>query len=151
MDTTNLRGAARFNTIRDRILAVIARSGPVEVGMEFFNDVQHTASSTESVWLHGVVHLALAGVGLHAVYIAPATLKKWMTGRGNKVEKDEMVTAIAKQYGGRLADHNASEAYGLACLALERARFAAGEPSIRGLRFNDYEKGAMMKWKRAFQ
>jgi len=103
------------------------------------------------VWLHGVIHAAIYDAcGRNALYIAPATLKKWMTGRGNKVEKPEMVTAIGKQYGVRIANHNAAEAFGLGCLALERARHVSGFASLRGRPFNAYEKKAMLSWRRAF-
>lgn len=118
--------------------------------MEFYGVDNTRSSSIEIVWLHGVIHVALDDLGLNAVYVPVPTLKKWMTGRGIKVEKDDMIKGIAGHYGARIDNHNAAEAYGVACLTMERARHLAGKPSMRGPAFAPYEREAMMKWKRAW-
>ena len=148
--TNKSTGAQRLQETRNRIEASLNQWRPDEIVVEFFNDVMHTRSSAECVWLHGITHLTIHDVGLApALYISPATLKKWMVGRGNKVEKEEMVKAITEQYGETIEQHDAAEAYGLACLALERARYTLGEESIRGRAFTEYEREAMLRWRRS--
>lgn len=143
-------GAPRFRAIRDRVVELARRYEVREVGMEFYGVDNTRSSSIEIVWLHGVLHVALDDLGLNAVYVPVPTLKKWMTGRGIKVEKDDMIKGIAGHYGARLDNHNAAEAYGVACLTMERARHLAGKPSMRGPAFAPYEREAMMKWQRAW-
>jgi len=147
-----MQGAARIALIRDRVIALIRAFNPEEIVAEFFNAVHTSQSSTHVVWLHGVVMTSIVSTWetKNPLYIAPSTLKKWMAGRGNKVEKAEMVKSIAKQYGTRIDEHDAAEAYGLAVLGLERARYTSGMESLRGRAFTKYEKGVLPRWARAF-
>jgi len=149
--TSKLRGAERLRDLCDRIAQVIALYEPDDVVAEYYGVDRTRSSSVQTVWLHGAVHLALHAKSMQALYIAPSTLKKWMTGRGAKVEKPEMVAAIERSYGFAVRDHNAAEAAGLAVLGLERARHVNGLESIRGRAFTEYEKGAMVGWQRAFR
>jgi crossover junction endodeoxyribonuclease RuvC len=50
--------------------------------------------------------------------IAPGTLKKFVTGKGNS-KKDLMLLNVYKKWGVEFQDHNLADAYGLARLALE--------------------------------
>lgn len=150
--TGKLAGADRIAAIRDRVIVLVHAYNPDEIVAEFFNAVHTSQSSTHAVWLHGAVMTAIVATWSqkNPLYIAPSTLKKWMSGRGSKVEKEEMVRSIAEQYGTRIEEHDAAEAYGLAVLGLERARYAAGMESLRGRDFTAYEKGVMPRWARAF-
>lgn len=56
----------------------------------------------------------------HANYkiIAPGTLKKFVTGKGNS-KKELMLLKVYKKWGVEFEDHNLCDAYGLARMALE--------------------------------
>jgi len=150
--TKRVSGARRFMEIRDRVVELLARYNIDDVGMEYYGVDNTRSSSISIVWLHGVLHLALASRGLNALYVPVPTLKKWMTGRGNKVEKPEMVSGINNLYGQRFTpeQHNAAEAFGVACLVAERSQHRQSLPSVRGGPFSEYELTAMAKWERAF-
>jgi crossover junction endodeoxyribonuclease RuvC len=51
------------------------------------------------------------------VIVAPSSLKKFITGKGN-AQKDEMMLAIHKRWGVTITDDNEADAYALAHVAL---------------------------------
>lgn len=153
--------AGRIAEIRDRIVALAREHNPDLIGCEFFGVAagggKQRASAIEVVWLHGNVHVALVEAGFAAPYfIAPATLKKWYTGRGNKVEKPEMIDAFERYYAVRVEEHNANDAACIAFALHERARYEAGLGPLRlahadalGV-WSEYEMEKMQSWTRAF-
>lgn len=149
--------AGRIAEIRDRIVALAREHAPDLIGCELFGVAaganKQRASAIEVVWLHGNVHVALVEAGFAAPYfIAPATLKKWYTGRGNKVEKPEMVDAFERFYGVRVEEHNANDAACIGFALHERARREAGLGPLRkgDSDFTPYEVEKMQSWERAF-
>ena len=68
--------------------------------------------------LHYITRLFLFRNGLNYKIIAPGTLKKFVTGTG-RAKKDLMLLKVYKKWGVEFDDHNLSDAYGLARMALE--------------------------------
>lgn len=69
--------------------------------------------------LGGAVKLALyemenVGKGNYPVIVAPTSLKKYVTGRGNGVQKNQMLLQVYKKWGVEFPDDNAADSYGLA-------------------------------------
>lgn len=65
--------------------------------------------------------------GWHGQYpyiIPPTVLKKYVTGRGNKVNKNEILLQVYKKWGVEFSDDNAADSYALAHLASGRASLA---------------------------
>ena len=68
--------------------------------------------------LHFMTRLFLFKNHVNYKIIAPGTLKKFVTGTG-RAKKDLMLLKVYKKWGVEFDDHNLSDAYGLARMALE--------------------------------
>jgi crossover junction endodeoxyribonuclease RuvC len=68
--------------------------------------------------LHFLTRLFLFKKHVNYKVIAPGTLKKFVSGKGNS-KKDLMLLNVYKKWGVEFQDHNLADAYGLARLALE--------------------------------
>lgn len=152
-----MRKASRIAWLRDRIVAIAREEQPDQIGCEFFGVAaganKQRANAIEVVWLHGNVHVALVEAGFAAPwFVAPATLKKWYTGRGNKVEKSEVIDALLAFYAVHEPEHNAADATCVGYMLHERSRHEAGlGPLRKGTReFSAYELEKMAAWERAF-
>jgi len=75
--------------------------------------------------LGGCVRFLLHRLGVPWVDVAPSTLKKFATGRGN-AGKDEMIAAAIRRFGFAGSDNNEADAYLLWCMA----RHAYGAPVV---------------------
>ena len=68
--------------------------------------------------LHFITRVYLYKANVYYKVIAPGTLKKFVTGKGNS-KKDLMLLKTYKKWGVEFDDHNICDAYGLARMALE--------------------------------
>ena len=104
----------RLRTIR---AAVIGETvvGCITVIEDFVT--RSPAASTLGM-VHGVVRVALAEVGVPFVLVPPATLKKYVTGKGN-AKKPDMRMAVYQRFGLDLPDDNQVDAYGLRAMGLD--------------------------------
>ena len=68
--------------------------------------------------LHYYVRIALRLEGVNFKVIAPPTVKKFVTGKGN-AKKELMLLRVYKKWGESFNDNNLCDAYSLARLALE--------------------------------
>jgi crossover junction endodeoxyribonuclease RuvC len=68
--------------------------------------------------LHFMIRLMLKKRGVNYKVIAPGTLKKFVTGKGN-TKKDLMLLKVYKKWGVEFDNDNLADAYGLARMALE--------------------------------
>jgi crossover junction endodeoxyribonuclease RuvC len=49
--------------------------------------------------------------------VAPTSLKKYITGKGTKVQKNQILLQVYKKWGVEFTDDNAADSYGLARIA----------------------------------
>lgn len=110
-----LQDVAKTNSIQD-----IAIEG-YAYGREF-----GVAQSGE---LGGAVKLALyemesTGKGRYPLIVAPTSLKKYVTGRGNGVQKNQMLLHVFKKWNVEFSDDNAADSYGLAHIASGKGKMA---------------------------
>ncbi len=68
--------------------------------------------------LHFMIRLLLKKKGLNYKVIAPGTLKKFVTGKGN-AKKDLILLKVYKKWGVEFDNDNLADAYSLARMALE--------------------------------
>jgi len=68
--------------------------------------------------IHFLLRLFLYKKNINYKVIAPGTLKKFVTGKGNS-KKELMLLKVYKKWGVEFEDHNLCDAYGLARMALE--------------------------------
>lgn len=109
----------RLTVIRNAI--AIAVRGPVltdnpgstPAGLVVIEDLPtHAKSAGITGMVHGVVRELLANAGVPYVLVAPATLKKFATGRGN-ADKTAMAVAALKRSGMEFGDDNQCDAWWL--------------------------------------
>lgn len=77
-------------------------------------------NTTALVQLSGLAYMIrseLVNRGIPFTIVAPSSLKKWITGKGN-AQKNEMMLATFQRYGVALTDDNQCDSYGLAHVGL---------------------------------
>lgn len=67
--------------------------------------------------LGGMVKVVLLDKGHYPLIVAPSMLKKYVTGKGTGVQKNQMLLNIYKKWGIEFTDDNAADAYALAKIA----------------------------------
>jgi Holliday junction resolvasome RuvABC endonuclease subunit len=67
--------------------------------------------------LGGIVRLALKRHGVYPLIIPPTTLKKYVTGKGTGIQKNQMLLHAYKKWGVEFTDDNACDSFALARLA----------------------------------
>lgn len=137
----------RLQEIRDRVLHIAQQYDVTDSVCEVFSVRSGAAAgAVATLWLHGIVQLALSERGFQpSLYIAPATLKKWWTGAG-VAEKEDMIFAAETEFGEvfSMKENDQCDAFLLAQLL----RFYRNW-TIRGVvRGSAYEREAMARWKR---
>ena len=115
--------------IRDRVLSVVAAHGVEDVGSELYIAGRGRGPAiAPMMWLHGIVNLALVEAGFRSpLYVAPPTLKKWVTGAG-KADKDTVRAALKEQYGVDIEDDNIADAFAVATILRDWHLQKACEP-----------------------
>lgn len=117
-------GDRRLTHIRDTIRDLCALGGGVDLAVvEDLPTHAHAAGITGMV--HGAARTALLDAAVPYVLIAPATLKKYATGKGN-ADKTAMAMAAYKRFGVEFADDNQCDAYWLRAAGLDQA----GDPIV---------------------
>lgn len=108
---TSKRGAARLDHIDDAITRIIEVEMPDLVVIEnyAFGKSQSMAAIAE---LGGVVRLSLHRMGYRYIAIAPTTLKKFVTGKG-QAEKAAMMMHCLNNWKVEIDNNNAADAFGL--------------------------------------
>lgn len=112
----------RLLAIREAVLASCFEGADLVVIEDFVT--RSPAASTLGM-VHGIVRVALVEAGIPFVLVAPATLKKYVTGKGN-AKKDDMRMETYKRFGRDIADDNQVDAFGLRAMALD----ALGHPLV---------------------
>jgi Holliday junction resolvasome RuvABC endonuclease subunit len=62
--------------------------------------------------------------GKYPYIIPPTTLKKYVTGKGTGVQKNQVLLAVYKKWGAEFTDDNAADSYALAMLAAGKGDLA---------------------------
>lgn len=112
---SDLRGTDRLRDIQVYLETVLDTYDVEDVSMEgYAYGVQMAHMAGE---LGGMVKLTLLNKGMYPLIVAPAMLKKYVTGKGTGVQKNQMLLNIYKTWGIEFTDDNAADAYALAKLA----------------------------------
>lgn len=85
----------------------------------------HAHGAGKTGMAHGVVRLALMNQGVRYITVAPSTLKKFATGKGNATKPD-MRMSLFQRAGLDIRDDNQNDAYWLRELGLH----LIGEPTF---------------------
>jgi hypothetical protein len=91
----------------------------LDVAVESPVRMSHSALISGELW--AVVRMAcnstLDGAGAYPLQVAPSMLKKYVTGKGTGVQKNQILLATYKKWGVEFTDDNAADSYGLARIA----------------------------------
>ena len=105
---------SRLQAIRNRVSELAAHAELVVI--EDF--VTRSPAASTLGMMHGIVRVRLREDGHPFVLVPPATLKKYVTGKGN-AKKDDMRMAIYQRFGLDFSDNNQADAFGLMALGLD--------------------------------
>lgn len=109
----------RLAKILDGIKEVLYECGepPTLVAIEGLAFMaRNTTALVQLSGLNYLVRELLAYEGIDFVMVAPSTLKKFVTGKGNS-DKSVMMMTVLKEYGEEFLDDNQCDAFGLAAIA----------------------------------
>lgn len=125
-------GVERLSEIQEHLKNTIktasARGSVKDVAMEGYAYGREFGVA-QSGELGGAVKLALYGMGnigkgQHPLIVAPTSLKKYVTGRGNGIQKNQMLLHVFKKWNVEFSDDNAADSYGLAHIASGKCKMA---------------------------
>lgn len=109
-------GTDRLKNIKNHLIAALNDFDIADVAMEGYAygaQMAHMAGE-----LGGMVKLTLLEeFGIHPLIVAPSMLKKYVTGKGTGVQKNQMLLNIYKKWGIEFTDDNAADAFALAKIA----------------------------------
>lgn len=91
-----LRGCPRLNFIQKTFLELVERSEPEAIILEGYSMGSH-GRVFDIGELGGVLKLIAFQHELEVLIVPPATLKKWVTGKGN-ANKKQMIAAVKKKW-----------------------------------------------------
>lgn len=112
---SDLRGTDRLRDIQAYLENILDSYQVQDVAMEgYAYGVQMAHMAGE---LGGMVKLTLLQKGIYPLIVAPSMLKKYVTGKGTGVQKNQMLLNIYKKWGIEFTDDNAADAYALAKMA----------------------------------
>jgi len=118
-DKTPLTEVKRIQGIVEEIEYFISNKGPIDIvvieGMAFM--ARNTTSLVQLAGLSYMVRSLLANYNIKFLIVAPTSLKKFITGKGN-TPKDVIMLEIFKRYDVSILDNNQADAYGLAQIGL---------------------------------
>lgn len=124
-------GVVRLNNIVSWLGSLLDEYEILDVAMEAPVKMSHSAIISGE--LFGTVRLCLySNWGLAPIQIPPTMLKKYVTGKGTGVQKNQMLLQVYKKWGVEFTDDNAADSYGI-------ARIVAGKAD------NAYEKEVITK------
>lgn len=112
------RGTQRLVTIRHKVLHTISLDNP---DLVVFEDLVLNGPRGSGALgpLHGAVRCGLHDAGIRSVlFIPPATLKKYATGRGN-ASKNEVLVSAVRRLGYTGCDDNEADALWLRAIGLD--------------------------------
>lgn len=128
---SELKGTDRLKDIQRYLREIIAGYEVQDVAMEgYAYGVQMAHMAGE---LGGMVKLTLLEYGIYPLIVAPSMLKKYVTGKGTGVQKNQMLLNIYKKWGIEFTDDNAADAYALAKLASGGAETAYEKEVVKKL------------------
>jgi len=105
------------NYLKDKFSELAAQADNVDVGIEGYAYSSQMANMAGE--LGAVVKLACYEIfdefhGKYPYIIPPTMLKKYITGKGTGVQKNQILLNVFKKWGVEFTDDNAADSYGIA-------------------------------------
>jgi Holliday junction resolvasome RuvABC endonuclease subunit len=137
---TSAKGVKRLIELREFLSDTLQGYTIKDIAMEgyaYSATMGHTMGE-----LGGMVKVHLYETyGIAPTLVPPATLKKYITGKGTGVQKNQILLNVYKKWGVEFTDDNAADSYGLARIAAGIADVAyekevlktLSDPKFRGI------------------
>jgi len=113
---SSFKGVERLSELRAFLLETLDGHNIQDIAMEgyaYSATMGHTMGE-----LGGMVKIALFDTfGIKPLLVPPATLKKYVTGKGTGIQKNQILLNVYKKWGIEFTDDNAADSYGLARIA----------------------------------
>lgn len=106
------RGVKRLSEIRNAVLDILNQTQPSLAVIEGYSYGSHQGMAGLAE-LGGVIRLLLLDMAIPFIVVAPATNKKFATGKGN-AEKDLMLKRVFQHWGADMNNNNEADAFALA-------------------------------------
>lgn len=106
------RSVKRLSEIRKQIIFILQDTQPCLAVIEGYSYGSHQGMAGLAE-LGGVVRLLLLDMGIPFIVVAPATNKKFATGKGN-AEKDLVLKRVFQHWGADMSNNNEADAFALA-------------------------------------
>jgi len=111
------KGMERAGLIASRVMHAVNQYDPNQIFIEGYSFASKGSSLTTLVEIGTVIRYFLWQYQKGYIEVAPTSLKKFVTGRGN-VKKDIMALETYKRWGLEFATDNITDAFGLAAFGL---------------------------------
>lgn len=128
---SDMRGTDRLQDIQLHLIKSLTGFLIGDVAMEGYAygaQMAHMAGE-----LGGMVKISLLERGHYPLIVAPSMLKKYVTGKGTGVQKNQMLLNIYKKWDIEFTDDNAADAYALAKIASGYAETAYEKDVLKKL------------------
>ncbi len=106
------RRIGRYQLLTKQVVAVVKEAEPAAVFIEGHSFGSRDRGTIDRAEYRGILSAALLAVCPHVYEVPPATLKLFITGKGN-ANKTIVITACVKHYGVEYKTDDAYDAYGL--------------------------------------
>ena len=126
-------GVVRLSNIVKWLHNLLKEYDVLDVAMEAPVKMSHSAIISGE--LFGTVRLCLYDIwNLAPVQIPPTMLKKYVTGKGTGVQKNQMLLQVYKKWDIEFTDDNAADSYGIARMCAGKADTAYEKEVINKLK-----------------
>lgn len=113
-------GVVRLSNIINWLHNLLKDYDILDIAMEAPVKMSHSAIISGE--LFGTVRLCLYDTwGLAPIQIPPTMLKKYVTGKGTGVQKNQMLLQVYKKWNIEFTDDNAADSYGIARIVSKKA------------------------------
>jgi len=125
-------GIDRLKDIQVHVMNWLYQFGKIEdVAMEGYAFGSQMANMLGE--LGGMVKLTLLDFGIYPLIVPPTSLKKYVTGKGTGVQKNQMLLYAYKNWDVEFTDDNAADSYALARLVSGDVKYAYQKEVIEKL------------------
>lgn len=124
-ENQGLSVSARMSRIKrmvNGVMVIVQRNKPVAITLEHYSFGSNTGLVCDLAEYGGNLRFALIKHGYVPIEVAPTTLKKWVTGSGGG-DKVKVISSLTRDYGVMFGTDDEYDAYGLARMALQIAKF----------------------------
>jgi len=122
----------RIEKIVREVMQIVSAASPSVICIEAYSLGSNMPGVAARVELGGLLRYALFRATTKIYEVAPTTLKKWATGKGNCEGKIPVVVALMKRYQVEFSSDDLYDAYALARIAFQIAEFGPCDTELQG-------------------